>query len=99
MEKNNLVPPPDTNTIEDMEKQVPPLYLGRSFICHRDVNRALERHKEMYGVRLSLKKATKLENYNLKLVQLSDLNFRLKYGELIYNCSLANGRPGRPGNE
>ncbi|XP_076057964.1 uncharacterized protein LOC143035181 isoform X2 [Oratosquilla oratoria] len=75
-----------------------PLHKGRSFICYRDVNKAIEKHRELYGVRLVLKKAVKLENYCLTVEQMRDLNFRLKYGELEYHCSLDNGRPGRPGN-
>ncbi|KAG7157003.1 hypothetical protein Hamer_G020285 [Homarus americanus] len=79
--------------------QFSPLHMGRSFICYRDVNKAIERHREIYGLRLVLKKATKLENYCLTLDQMRDLNFRLKYGELDYQCSVDNGRPGRPGND
>lgn len=76
-----------------------PLHRGRSFICYRDVNKAIEKHRELYGLRLVLKKAVKLENYCLTLDQMRDLNFRLKYGQLDYQCSVDNGRPGRPGNE
>lgn len=79
--------------------QFSPLHVGRSFICYRDVNKAIEKHREIYGLRLVLKKATKLENYCLTVDQMRDLNFRLKYGELDYQCSVDNGRPGRPGNE
>ncbi|KAK3865113.1 hypothetical protein Pcinc_029250 [Petrolisthes cinctipes] len=76
-----------------------PLHTGRSFICYRDVNKAIEKHRELYGLRLVLKKAIKLENYCLTLDQMRDLNFRLKYGQLDYQCSVDNGRPGRPGND
>ncbi|XP_045624651.2 uncharacterized protein [Procambarus clarkii] len=76
-----------------------PLHMGRSFICYRDVNKAIDRHREIYGLRLVLKKAVKLENYCLTIDQMRDLNFRLKYGELDYQCSVDNGRPGRPGND
>ncbi|XP_071550422.1 uncharacterized protein [Panulirus ornatus] len=79
--------------------QFSPLHMGRSFICYRDVNKAIERHREIYGLRLVLKKAIKLENYCLTVDQMRDLNFRLKYGELDYQCSVDNGRPGRPGND
>ncbi|XP_027212027.2 uncharacterized protein [Penaeus vannamei] len=79
--------------------QFPPLHTGRSFICYRDVNKAIEKHRELYGLRLVLKRAVKLENYCLTVDQMRDLNFRLKYGELVYQCSVDNGRPGRPGND
>ncbi|XP_066963394.1 von Willebrand factor A domain-containing protein DDB_G0286969-like [Macrobrachium rosenbergii] len=79
--------------------QFAPLHKGRSFICYRDVNKAIERHRELYGLRLLLKKAIKLENYCLTVDQMRDLNFRLKYGELDYQCSVDNGRPGRPGKD
>ncbi|XP_068246666.1 uncharacterized protein [Palaemon carinicauda] len=79
--------------------QFAPLHKGRSFICYRDVNKAIERHREIYGLRLLLKKAIKLENYCLTVDQMRDLNFRLKYGELDYQCSVDNGRPGRPGKD
>ncbi|XP_050720963.1 uncharacterized protein LOC127000892 [Eriocheir sinensis] len=79
--------------------QYSPLHTGRSFICYRDVNRAIEKHREIYGLRLVLKKAVKLENYCLTVDQMRDLNFRLKYGQLDYQCSVDNGRPGRPGND
>ncbi|KAK7074507.1 hypothetical protein SK128_018088 [Halocaridina rubra] len=79
--------------------QFAPLHKGRSFICYRDVNKAIERHREIYGLRLVLKKAIRLENYCLTVDQMRDLNFRLKYGELDYQCSVDNGRPGRPGND
>ena len=88
----------DEELIDSPTASVTPLYLGRSFICYRDVNRAVEKHREIYGLRLTLRRAVKLENYCLTPDQMKDLNFRLKYGELIYQCSLANGRPGRPGN-
>ncbi|KAK8392779.1 hypothetical protein O3P69_014898 [Scylla paramamosain] len=79
--------------------QFSPLHNGRSFICYRDVNKAIEKHREIYGLRLVLKKAVKLENYSLTVEQMRDLNFRLKYGQLDYQCSVDNGRPGRPGND
>nr|XP_053650955.1 uncharacterized protein LOC128701315 isoform X2 [Cherax quadricarinatus] len=79
--------------------QFSPLHMGRSFICYRDVNKAIDKHREIYGLRLVLKKAVKLENYCLTVDQMRDLNFRLKYGELDYQCSVDNGRPGRPGND
>lgn len=76
-----------------------PLHNGRTFICYRDVNKAIDQHRELYGLKLSLKKATKLENYPLTSDQLQSVNLRLKYGELQYTCSIDNGRVGRPGNE
>lgn len=76
-----------------------PLHKGRSFICYRDVNRAIEKHREVHGLRLVLKRAVKLENYCLSVDQMRDLNFRLKYGELDYQCAIDNGRPGRPQND
>ncbi|CAL4139118.1 unnamed protein product [Meganyctiphanes norvegica] len=76
-----------------------PLHKGRSFICYRDVNRAIEKHREVHGLRLVLKRAVKLENYCLTVDQMRDLNLRLKYGELDYQCAIDNGRPGRPMND
>ncbi|KAB7495665.1 hypothetical protein Anas_08985, partial [Armadillidium nasatum] len=78
---------------------IPPLQKGKSFLCYRDVNKAIEKHRELYGLRLALKRAVKLENYCLTFDQMKDLNLRLKYGELDYHCFAATGRPGRPGND
>ena len=77
----------------------PPFHYGRSFICYRDVNKAIDQHREFYGLKLSLKESTRLENFPLSTVQLLTVNFRLKYAALDYTCSIDNGRVGRPGNE
>ncbi|XP_018014528.2 uncharacterized protein LOC108671486 isoform X2 [Hyalella azteca] len=76
-----------------------PLYLGRSFVCYRDVNKAIDQHRELFGLKLTLKKSVKLENSDLTAEQIKHLNHRLKYGVLDYNCTIDNGRVGRPGND
>ena len=77
----------------------PPFHYGRCFICYRDVNKAIDQHRELYALKLSLKEATKLENFPLSRGQLKSVNLRLKYAALDYTCSIDNGRVGRPGNE
>ena len=76
-----------------------PMHLGRNFICYRDVNKAIDQHREQFGLKLTLKRSVKLESCLLTPQQIQSVNFRLKYGELDYACSIDNGRPGRPGNE
>ena len=76
-----------------------PFYIGKKFTCYRDVNRAIDKHKELHGLKLTLKESTRLENYPLTKNQLKNVNFKLKYAALDYNCSIDNGRVGRPGNK